>query len=103
MVKAYQRYTPRITFGVVASGNSNIIYDAEGKYAVSPALEDVSIWDLKKGELVRNHLKRKKKKLIEFDYSGPLSDKGSRIVYIFRSEHGMIATIRQRLHASLAV
>ncbi|CAO3565668.1 unnamed protein product [Mortierella alpina] len=52
MVKAYQRYTPRTIFGVVASGNSNIIYDAEGKYAVSPALEDISIWDLKKGELV---------------------------------------------------
>ncbi|KAF9170002.1 hypothetical protein BGX21_009742, partial [Mortierella sp. AD011] len=52
MVKAYQRYTPRTTFGVVASGNSNIIYDADGKYAISPTLEDVSIWDLKKGELV---------------------------------------------------
>jgi U3 small nucleolar RNA-associated protein 12 len=53
MVKAYQRYTPRTIFGVVASGNSNIVYDAEGKYAISPTLEDVSIWDLKKGELVR--------------------------------------------------
>ncbi|KAG0087088.1 hypothetical protein BGZ92_007602 [Podila epicladia] len=52
MVKAYQRYTPRTIFGVVASGNSNIIYDAEGKYAISPALEDISVWDLKKGELV---------------------------------------------------
>ena len=52
MVKAYQRYTPRTIFGVIASGNSNIIYDAEGKYAVSPALEDISVWDLKKGELV---------------------------------------------------
>ena len=53
MVKAYQRYTPRTIFGVVASGNSNIIYDAAGKYAISPTLEDISIWDLKKGELVR--------------------------------------------------
>lgn len=52
MVKAYQRYTPRTIFGVVASSNSNIIYDAEGKYAISPALEDISVWDLKKGELV---------------------------------------------------
>lgn len=52
MVKAYQRYTPRTIFGVVASGNSNIIYDADGKYAISPALEDISVWDLKKGELV---------------------------------------------------
>ncbi|KAF9919137.1 hypothetical protein BX616_001188 [Lobosporangium transversale] len=52
MVKAYQRYTPRTTFGVVASGNSNIIYDIEGKYAISPALEDVCIWDLKRGERV---------------------------------------------------
>ncbi|KAF9937104.1 hypothetical protein BGZ65_001814 [Modicella reniformis] len=52
MVKAYQRYTPRTTFGVITSGNSNIIYDASGKYVVSPALEDVAIWDPKKGELV---------------------------------------------------
>ncbi|KAG0306424.1 hypothetical protein BGZ98_002389, partial [Dissophora globulifera] len=52
MVKAYQRYTPRTTFGVITSGNSNIIYDADGKLAISPALEDVTIWDPKKGELV---------------------------------------------------
>ncbi|KAF9578732.1 hypothetical protein BGW38_005325, partial [Lunasporangiospora selenospora] len=30
----------------------HIRYDAEGKWAVSPTLEDVSIWDPKKGELV---------------------------------------------------
>ncbi|KAF9435125.1 hypothetical protein BGZ76_006854 [Entomortierella beljakovae] len=53
MVKAYQRYTPRTTFGVISSGNSNILYDADGKYAISPTLEDVSIWDIKKGELIR--------------------------------------------------
>ncbi|KAF9365558.1 hypothetical protein BGX34_009467 [Mortierella sp. NVP85] len=52
MVKAYQRYTPRTTFGVITSGNSNTIYDASGKYVVSPALEDVTIWDPKKGDLV---------------------------------------------------
>jgi U3 small nucleolar RNA-associated protein 12 len=52
MVKAYQRYTPRATFGVITSGNSNTIYDASGKYVVSPALEDVTIWDPKKGDLV---------------------------------------------------
>ncbi|KAF9975830.1 hypothetical protein BGZ73_000371 [Actinomortierella ambigua] len=52
MVKAYQRYVPKTTFGVIASGQSNIIYDKNGKHVVSPALEDVVIWDVKKGEQV---------------------------------------------------
>ncbi|KAG0235990.1 hypothetical protein BGW41_000577, partial [Actinomortierella wolfii] len=52
MVKAYQRYVPKTTFGVIASGQSNIIYDKNGKHVLSPALEDVVIWDVKKGEQV---------------------------------------------------
>ncbi|KAI8372806.1 WD40-repeat-containing domain protein [Radiomyces spectabilis] len=49
MVKAYLRYEPLAAFGVIASTQSNIVYDHTGKYALSPALEEVVIWDLKKG------------------------------------------------------
>jgi U3 small nucleolar RNA-associated protein 12 len=53
MVKAYLRYEQRDTFGVVASPNSNIIYDASGALAITSALERVSIWNIKQGSLVQ--------------------------------------------------
>lgn len=49
MVKAYLRYEPSQTFGVINSTGSNIIYDHEGKLAIAPALEEVIVWDIKKG------------------------------------------------------
>ncbi|OMJ17275.1 WD repeat-containing protein 3 [Smittium culicis] len=53
MVKAYQRYEAASCFGVIASPSSNSIYSTDGKYALSPALQDVLVWDLKKGELYK--------------------------------------------------
>ena len=53
MVKAYLRYEPLATFGVIASTQSNIVYDHTGKVAITPALEEVILWDLKKGTEVR--------------------------------------------------
>ncbi|KAI9266512.1 WD40-repeat-containing domain protein [Phascolomyces articulosus] len=52
MVKAYLRYEPLAGFGVIASTQSNITYDHTGKLAITPALEDVLLWDLKKGTQV---------------------------------------------------
>lgn len=49
MGKSYLRYEPLKTLGIICSSSSNTIYDASGKLAVSPALEDIIIWDLKKG------------------------------------------------------
>ncbi|CEG77506.1 hypothetical protein RMATCC62417_12246 [Rhizopus microsporus] len=48
MVKAYLRHEPLATFGVIASTQSNIVYDHAGKVAITPALEEVILWDLKK-------------------------------------------------------
>lgn len=56
MVKAYLRYEPTASFGVINSTLSNIIYDATGKLAIAPALEQVILWDLKKGTKVRTLL-----------------------------------------------
>ncbi|KAL8278427.1 hypothetical protein RQP46_009117 [Phenoliferia psychrophenolica] len=47
-VKSYLRHGPTEVFGVVASSSSNSLYD--GKRAYVPALEDVLVWDVKKGE-----------------------------------------------------
>ncbi|GAA5809254.1 hypothetical protein MFLAVUS_002659 [Mucor flavus] len=49
MVKAYLRYEAQATFGVIASSTANIVYDSTGKIAIAPALEEVILWDLKKG------------------------------------------------------
>lgn len=53
MVRSYLRHGPTESFGVVCSSSSNSLYD--GKKAYVPALEDVVVWDVKKGEQVRKH------------------------------------------------
>lgn len=52
MVKSYLRYEPCKTFGVITSSLSNAVFSGDDKLAIAPALEDVAIWDLKKGILV---------------------------------------------------
>lgn len=54
MVKSYLRHGPTESFGVVASSSSNSLFD--GRRAYVPALEDVLVWDVKKGEQVREAL-----------------------------------------------
>ncbi|KAF8005594.1 hypothetical protein BT93_K0018 [Corymbia citriodora subsp. variegata] len=49
MVKAYLRYEPAATFGVIASVDSNIAYDASGKHLLAPALEKVGVWHVRQG------------------------------------------------------
>jgi hypothetical protein len=52
MVKAYLRYIPSAQFGVIASNSGNAILDHQSKFALTPALDGVNVWDLKKGTLV---------------------------------------------------
>ncbi len=49
MVQTYSRHGPTEAFGVITSGPA--VYD--GRKAYCPALEDVLVWDVKKGEQVR--------------------------------------------------
>ena len=60
--KSYLRYEPQACFGVVCSSKSNGVWlKAEtlkssrslSQYAACPALENVIIWDVKRGEQVR--------------------------------------------------
>ncbi|KAK4050815.1 beta transducin [Microbotryomycetes sp. JL201] len=48
MVRSYLRHGPTESFGLVASASSNSVFD--GRKAYVPALEDVLVWDVKKGE-----------------------------------------------------
>ncbi|XP_061363432.1 uncharacterized protein LOC133307029 isoform X2 [Gastrolobium bilobum] len=49
MVKAYLRYEPASSFGVIASVESNIAYDSSGKHFLSPALEKIGVWHVRQG------------------------------------------------------
>ncbi|KAJ7904416.1 WD-repeat-containing protein [Mycena olivaceomarginata] len=50
MVQSYLRHGPTQAFGIVCSSSSNSIYD--GKLAYVPALEDILVWDVKKGQML---------------------------------------------------
>ncbi|XP_006651048.2 WD repeat-containing protein 3 [Oryza brachyantha] len=49
MVKAYLRYEPALAFGVVASPESNVVYDPSGRLLLAAALDRFAAWDLKRG------------------------------------------------------
>ncbi|EFP91415.2 uncharacterized protein PGTG_17371 [Puccinia graminis f. sp. tritici CRL 75-36-700-3] len=49
MVKSYFLHGGTEVFGLIASNTSNALFD--GKRAFVPALEDVYVWDVKRGEL----------------------------------------------------
>lgn len=49
MVKSYLRYEAAVSFGVIASGDSNITYDSTGKHLLAPALEKVGVWHVRQG------------------------------------------------------
>lgn len=53
MNKTYLRYELSETFGVVASPQSNVVYDSTGNLAISAALHDVAVWNLRQCSLVR--------------------------------------------------
>ncbi|KAI0082587.1 WD40 repeat-like protein [Panus rudis PR-1116 ss-1] len=50
MVQSYLRHGPTEAFGLICSSSSNSHYD--GKLAYVPALEDVLVWDVKKGQML---------------------------------------------------
>ena len=52
MVRSYERHEATAAFGLIGSNAANAILDADGKTAYLPALEDVLVWDVKRGEQV---------------------------------------------------
>lgn len=52
MVRSYLRHEPTSAFGLVSSASSNSILDPDTKTAFVPALEDVLVWDVRRGTLL---------------------------------------------------
>ncbi|KAJ2320724.1 beta transducin [Coemansia sp. RSA 2704] len=52
MVKSYLRYEAQSTFGVIASPGGKAVFDHSGRLSITPALESVIVWDIKKGTQV---------------------------------------------------
>ncbi|KAJ2556560.1 beta transducin [Coemansia sp. RSA 1933] len=52
MVKTYLRYEARRPFGIIGSPTGNAVFDETGRLSITPALEDVLVWDIKKGTQV---------------------------------------------------
>ena len=51
--KSYLRYKQEKLLGLVASPSSNIVCDKAGFLVLSPGLEDVLVWNMRSGTLVR--------------------------------------------------
>ncbi|KAK7695479.1 hypothetical protein QCA50_000115 [Cerrena zonata] len=50
MVQSYLKHGPTEAFGLICSASANSYYD--GKLAYVPALEDILVWDVKKGQML---------------------------------------------------
>lgn len=55
MQHSYQRYTLDSTLGLIASPNANVAFSHDGTMAVSGALEEVAVWNIKLGTKVGCH------------------------------------------------
>ncbi|KAI9909542.1 hypothetical protein PsorP6_014803 [Peronosclerospora sorghi] len=51
---SYLRYERACSFGVIASNEGNVIYDASGRFAIAPALQEVAVWNIRQGSKVRD-------------------------------------------------
>jgi U3 small nucleolar RNA-associated protein 12 len=49
MVKSYLRYDLKNQFGVINSRQCNVVYDKTGMLAISGALDDVLVWNVRQG------------------------------------------------------
>jgi hypothetical protein len=53
MVKSYLKYQQFVSFGIISSHMGNCVYTKDASHICSPALEDVILWNAKKGTMVR--------------------------------------------------
>jgi U3 small nucleolar RNA-associated protein 12 len=49
MVKIYQRYANKSSFGLINTLPCNVIFDGTGKLVISAALEQILIWSIRRG------------------------------------------------------
>ncbi|WFD25221.1 beta transducin [Malassezia nana] len=58
MVRSYERHEPTAAYALICSNAANSLLQEDGKTAFFPALEDVLVWDMKRGEQVRSQSSR---------------------------------------------
>lgn len=51
-MQSYDRYSPDETLGIIASPDSNAIFDSTGKLAFTGAVQSVNVWNLRQASLV---------------------------------------------------
>lgn len=52
MMKSYLRYEPSKSFGVIAAPQCNIMYDFSGNLAITGALQNICVWNLRQASQV---------------------------------------------------
>ena len=52
MQHSYQRYTLDSTLGLITSPNANVVLSHDGTMAISGALEELAVWNIKLGTKV---------------------------------------------------
>jgi U3 small nucleolar RNA-associated protein 12 len=52
-MKSYLRYEPAETFGIIASPQSNIVYDFSGHLALTASVHDVAVWNVRQASQVK--------------------------------------------------
>lgn len=52
MVKSYYKFEPDKSLGMMYSPYANIHYDSTGKYVITPALENVLIWNMRTNKVI---------------------------------------------------
>ena len=55
MMKSYLRYEPKESFGIIASPHSNVIYDFSGHLAITSAVSNINVWNLRQATQVPFH------------------------------------------------
>lgn len=57
MVKSYYQYVEEKQLGIIASPYASVVYTENGKHVIAPALDKISIWNLRQNKLVYTFLK----------------------------------------------
>jgi U3 small nucleolar RNA-associated protein 12 len=57
-MKSYLRYEPRKAFGVITSPQCNVTYDCSGNLAITGALQEICLWNLRQASQVCDEIRK---------------------------------------------
>lgn len=53
MGKTYLRYEEEDRFGIIVGNNANVLYIGEKSWVITQAIDEIKIWNIKLGTLVK--------------------------------------------------